>query len=90
MGSQFLESVRYLLWSIYFLSRELEEFQAVSKFTSWSFPQHQLLMFPRKIREEDYCMPVFQGGRVWLGGQADLESNAIKPQQNAFVYDYYS
>lgn len=28
-------------------------------------------------------MPVFQGGRVWLGGQADLESNAIKPQQNA-------
>lgn len=47
-------------------------------------------MFPRKIREEHYCMPVFQGGRVWLEGQSDLESNVIKLQQNAFVYGYYS
>lgn len=29
-----------------------------------------------------------QGGSVWLGGEADLESNAFKPQQNAFVYGY--
>lgn len=26
-------------------------------------------------------MPVFQGGRIWLGGQSDQESNAVRHSQ---------
>jgi len=68
-GCRFLEGARCLPGSIYFLGKTLEEFW--TQFLSLPLgASHgtQLLMFPRKTREEGYCMPVFQRGTIWMGG----------------------